>query len=280
MKGKFLPRVVFLLYILVLSSCQSYKKIPYLQKGWSDSTLIKLKTAKKFTDIKYKADDVLAITVNAVNEPSVASAFNLPLQPTPDQTTYAINQNASIMMAYNGNGGGRQTYLVSKDGYIEFPMIGKIKVGGMTRDDLESYLKEHLKKYIKEDPVITIRLMNYKISVLGEVSHPGEYSVDRDRINILQALSLAGDMTIYGVRDNVILVREEENGNSKLVRLNLNDVNLVSSPYYYLQQNDVVYVQPNKAIAKSADISSQTSLLVSLGSILLGIANLVITVTK
>ncbi len=262
---------VVLLTIGALSSCSSYKKVPYLQQPDS-SRESNFPVYTKSTNVKYQPEDVLGITVNSSREPSVASAFNLPIQPsatTYDGTTESLSQ-----------GLGRQTYLVTGSGEIDFPILGTIKVAGMDRAGLEAYLKKELKQYIKEEPVITIRLMNYRISVLGEVARPGQYSVSRDKINVLEALSLAGDMTIFGKRDNVTIMRETPEGELKVIKLDLNSTEVLSSPYFYLQQNDVVYVEPNKAKAKSSDISAQTTVLISLGSLLLGVVNLVVLLTK
>ncbi len=263
--------IVLLLTIGALSSCSSYKKVPYLQQPDS-SKESSFPVPVKNTNVKYQPEDVLSITVNSSREPSVASAFNLPLQPS--ATTYeGPADNLS-------QGFGRQTYLISDSGEIDFPVLGRVKVAGLNRSELEAYLKKELKQYIKEDPVITIRLMNYRISVLGEVTRPGQYSVSRDRINVLEALSLAGDMTIYGRRENVSIMRETSDGELKVFKLDLNSTESLSSPYFYLQQNDVVYVEPNTARAKSSDISTQTTVLISLGSILLGVINLVVLITK
>ncbi|GHS91017.1 sugar transporter [Bacteroidia bacterium] len=255
----------------ILSSCSSYKKVPYLEQPeiLRESNY---PVYVKNTTVKYQPEDILSITVNSSREPAIASAFNLPIQPsstTYEGTTETVSQ-----------GLGRQTYLVNSEGKIDFPILGTIKVAGMNRSELEAYLKKEFKQYIKEDPVITIRLMNYRVSVLGEVARPGQYSVSRDKINVLEALSLAGDMTIYGKRDNVTLMRETPEGEMKLVRLNLNSTEVLSSPYFYLQQNDVIYVEPNKAKAKSSDIGTQTTVMISIGSLLLGIVNLVVLLTK
>ncbi len=261
---------VLLLTIGVLSSCSSYKKVPYLQQSDSskESTF---PVYVKNSNVKYQPEDVLSITVNSSREPSVASAFNLPVQPS--ATTYDATETIP-------QGFGRQTYLVNDAGEIDFPILGTIKVAGLDRASLEAYLKKELKQYIKEDPVISIRLMNYHISVLGEVTRPGQYSVSRDKINVLEALSLAGDMTIYGKRDNISIMRETPEGEIKVIRLDLNSTEVLSSPYFYLQQNDVVYVEPNKARAKSSDIGTQTTVMISLGSLLLGVVNLVVLLTK
>lgn len=173
-----------------------------------------------------------------------------------------------------------QNYLVSNDGTVNFPVLGTIKIGGMTKTEAEDFIKSKLKTYLKEAPIVTVRLVNYKISVIGEVSKPSTYVVDNEKINIFEALALAGDLTVYGVRDNVKIIREMGNGQKNIITVNLNDKNIIFSPYYYLQQNDVVYVQPNKAKAQSSDIGSMTGIIISTTSILVSLASLIVTILK
>ena len=144
----------------------------------------------------------------------------------------------------------------------------------MIRDKIKPYLNEN------ENPVVTVRMSNYKISVLGEVASPGMFTVSNEKINILEALAQAGDLTIYGVRDRVKLIRENERGRKEIHIINLNDANLISSPYYYLQQNDIVYVEPNKVKAKNSSVGSATNLWLSGTSILVSLASLVYTILK
>ena len=221
--------------------------------------------------LRYQKDDVLGITVNASGESSVAvSDFNLPLQPiatTENSTEFSVAQ-----------GLGRHTYLVNAQGDIDFPVLGAIKVEGLTQGELEFTLKQALKKYLKTDPIITVRLMNYRVSVLGEVARPGQYGVVKNHINIFEALALAGDMSIYGRRDNVRLMRTLPDGETQIIKLNLNNPELINSPYFYLQQDDMLYIEPNKVRAKSSDIGSQTSILLSIGSMLLTVVNLVVLI--
>lgn len=263
-------KIAFILLLLVtISSCTSYKKIPYLQTSQPESLY---QTSIEDALLRFQKEDVLGITVNASGEPSVAADFNLPFQPT------ATNENSNESSVAQGQ--GRQTYLVNSRGEIDFPVLGNIKVEGLTVEELEAYLKTELKRYLKTEPIITIRLMNYRISVLGEVSRPGQYSISKNQVNVFEALALAGDMSIYGKRDQVRLVRKLPEGEVKIVRLDLTRPEITSSPYFYLKQDDVVYVEPNKARAKSSDIGSQTSILISIGSILLTVANLIVSISK
>jgi len=168
-----------------------------------------------------------------------------------------------------------QTYIVDNNGGISFPTLGYIIVGGMTRGELENYIKESISPHFtSEEPIVTVRFINYKISVLGEVSKPNSYTISNERVNIFEALALAGDLTIYGKRDGVKLLREDAQGKKKVVTLDLNDANIIYSPYYHLQQNDIIYVEPNKAKAQSSEIGSATSLWFSAISIMISVVNL------
>lgn len=238
----------------------------------TDDPQVLYQTYKEASIIRFQEDDILGITVNVTGEPAVANDFNLPLQPS------ATNENSTESSM--GQGYGRQTYQVNSFGEIDFPVLGAIRVEGLTIEELEIYLKNKLKVYLKVEPIVTIRLMNYRISVLGEVARPGQYGIPKSRVNVLEALALAGDMSIYGRRDNVKLMRELPDGEFQIVRLDITDPEIAVSPYFYMQQNDILYIEPNKTRAKSSDIGSQTSILISVGSMLLTLANLVILIAK
>jgi len=222
--------------------------------------------------VRYQVDDVLNITVNAVEEPVVAADFNLPLQPL------ANTENSSEDNVPQGM--GRQSYRVNRQGEINFPVLGLIKVEGLTEVELEALLKESLKRYLKTAPIISIRLQDFRISVLGEVGRPGQYSVTKNNVNIFEALSLAGDMSIYGQRDKVKLMRILPTGETNIIELDLTNPEIVSSPYFFLQQNDVLYVKPNKTRAKSSGIGQETNILISIGSILISVASLIVMIGK
>lgn len=150
----------------------------------------------------------------------------------------------------------------------------------MTKNECEAMLRDRLAPYLKETPIVNVRMVNYKISVLGEVKNPGTFTVSNEKVNVLEALAMAGDMTVYGVRDNVKLVRETADGGRDIQELNLNDANLIRSPYFYLQQNDILYVSPNKTAARNSDIGNSTTLWISATSILVSIASLLVTILK
>ena len=173
-----------------------------------------------------------------------------------------------------------QQYLVNNQGEIDFPVIGRIKVGGMTKNEAENMIQEKLMPYLKETPIVTVRLSNYKISVLGEVAHPGSFTVTNEKVNVLEALAMAGDMTVYGLRDNVKLIREDANGKREIIEMDLTQSDLVLSPYFYLKQNDIIYVTPNRTKARNADIGNATTVAVSATSILVSLASLLVTIFK
>ena len=173
-----------------------------------------------------------------------------------------------------------QQYLVDNQGEIDFPVLGRLKISGLTKNECEALIRKKLVPYLKETPIVNVRMVNYKISVLGVVTKPGTFTVNNEKVNILEALAMAGDMTVYGVRDNVKLVRENANGERLIQTLNLNDADLVRSPYFYLQQNDILYVSPNKTKARNSDIGNSTTLWISATSILVSIASLLVTVFK
>jgi polysaccharide export outer membrane protein len=144
-------------------------------------------------------------------------------------------------------------YLVSNGGTIEFPVLGTIKAAGLTKEQLkETITKKLVDQKLLTDPIVTVRFLNFRVTVLGEVNHPGELSVPSEKISLLEAIGLAGDLTIYARRDNVLVIRENENGDKEIKRIDLNSKELLSSPYYYLRSNDIVYVEPNKARIASA----------------------------
>ena len=165
-------------------------------------------------------------------------------------------------------------------GYINFPVIGKIHVAGLTKGQCEDLILSKLKPYLSEQekPVVTVRMASYRVTVLGEVGHPSVVPVSTEKMSVLEAIAQAGDLTIYGQRNNVMLIREDAAGEKHVYRLNLNDANLFNSPYYYLQQNDIIYVQPNGVKAKNSDIGTSTTLWMSFVSIAISIASFVVNV--
>ena len=263
-------KVFKLLCMIVLTAltgaCTSYKKVPYLQNS---ETVDLSQLPKSLYDAKIMPKDLLTITVNTT-DPQAAVPFNLTIQ-----SPYGTGGNN-----YTTTQPSLQQYLVDNEGNIDFPVLGKLHIGDMTKSEVEGMIREKLQPYLKEVPVVTVRMVNYKISVLGEVTSPGTFTVSNEKVNIFEALALAGDMTIWGRRDNVKLMREDSQGERKIVELDLNDANVVGSPYFYLQQNDVVYVTPNQKKAKNSDVGTQTSFWFSGVSILISLATLIVTLTN
>ena len=250
----------------LLSGCTSYKKVPYMQ---DPETVNAYGKEIPLYDAKIMPKDLLSITVSTT-DPQAAAPFNLTVQ-TPQNTNINLNTTSQPTL---------QQYLVNNQGEIDFPVLGKLKVGGLTKNEAESMIREKLQPYLKETPIVTVRMANYKISVLGEVKNPGTFTVSNEKVNVLEALAMAGDMTIYGIRDNVKLIREDSTGKREIVTLNLNDQDILQSPYYYLQQNDILYVTPNKTKAKTSNISSSTTIWFSVIGSLVSLASLIIAITK
>jgi polysaccharide export outer membrane protein len=206
----------------------------------------------------FKIDDFLNITVFGSDENSV-KPFNLPNISSPSNRGYSIGAPSSI------------GYLIDENGNIEFPILGKIKLAGLTRIQATELLKEKLKVYIS-NPIVNIQILNFKITVLGEVKNPGTFTIPNERITLFEAIGLAGDLNITGVRKNVLVIREE-NGVKKEYRVNLNSKTALNSPVYYLNQNDLVYVEPNQAKSNSALISSASGVFISVASLLITMIN-------
>ena len=259
--------IVFLVAILLFASCQSYKKVPYLQ----DVEVVE-QTAQQenLYDAKIMPKDLLTIVVSCTS-PELAVPFNLTVASPASVATG--NSQLTVQPVL-------QPYLVDNEGKINFPVLGELNVGGLTKKEAEQLIVDKLKPYIKETPIVTVRMVNYKISVLGEVARPGTFTISNEKVNLLEALAMAGDMTVWGVRDNVKLIREGANGKQEIVTLDLNKAETILSPYYWLQQNDIVYVTPNKAKARNSDIGNSTSLWFSATSILVSLASLLVTIFK
>ena len=257
-----MKKIKFLLLagLIAMASCTSYKNVPYLQNSENvDATIV-----SELYDLRIQPKDLLTITVSS-EIPEAAVPFNLTVQ--------------SPMSAYNSNRylttqPVLQTYLVDNEGYIDFPTLGKLKIAGMTKGEVEEMIKEKIKSNFTSDPIVTVRLDNYKITVIGEVTAPGVHTITEERINVFEALALSRDLTVYGKRDGVKLIRENADGTKNIIPLNLNDADIINSPYYYMQQNDVLYVEPNKAKSRNSDIGSSTSLWFSAVSIMISIVNL------
>ncbi len=224
------------------TACTSTKKIIYLQ----DVVPLKQQEIEQKYEVIIHGDDLLAIMVNS-RDPELALPFNMPM------VSYQLGSNA----------GGQQRvlgYLVDTNGNIDFPILGEIHVEGLTRMQLTELIKNKLiEGDLIKDPIVTVQFLNFKISVMGEVGRPGSLTISGDRITLLEALSMAGDLTIYGRRDRVGVIREN-NGKRTILFHDLRSADIFNSPCYYLQQNDIVYVEPNKAKSGQSSINQNNSI--------------------
>ena len=247
--------------IALLSSCKTTNQITYFQDINSYSPEL-LQEKNIDYEAKICKDDQLSIFVSSV-DPNAVAAFNLPL------TSYLAAGEKDVVTTPTV-----QTYLVDSKGDINFPILGRIQVTGMSRSELANYLQTKISAYAKS-PLVTVQILNFKISVLGEVNSPGTRQVNNERISILDAIGMAGDLTIYGERKNILLIRDN-NGKKEFHRFDLTATDLLESPYFYLQQNDIVYVEPNKARRGNAKYSQSDQFNVSVVStIIVGISVIV-----
>ena len=255
---------VFLCLIAFLASCSAPKEVLYLQ----DIASIKEENIDKNYEVIIHKDDLLAILVNS-KDPELALPFNMPV------VTYQIGAQTTAQQRLLG-------YLVDQNGDIDFPILGKIHVEGLTRMQVTELIKQKLmSEDLIKDPIVTVQFLNFKVSVMGEVTRPGTFDISGDRITLLEALSMAGDLTIYGRRDRVAVIREKD-GKRRILYHDLCSSDIFQSPCYYLQQNDIVYVEPNKAKTGQSRINSNNSVGVWLSavSVLASITSLMVTMFK
>ena len=267
-------KVFYILLIVAstvtLGSCGSSKEVVYFQDLRPGETEIKLPEVKAIT---VRPEDKISIIVNS-RDPQLTDLFNLPY--VSRQLGQSLRTNGVTVSSNQGV----SVYTVDAEGKIDFPVLGKIYVAGMKREEIAECIKNKLiKENLVKDPVVTVEFANLCISVLGEVNSPGRFSIDRDRLTILDALSMAGDLTIYGNRSKVMVLRQEGDV-QRVYGLNLTSgEHIYSSPAYYLQQNDVVYVEPNAVKARQSTVNGNnvrsTSFWISLASLLTSVAILI-----
>lgn len=250
-------RILLGLVILLslFSSCASRKDLVYFQP---DST--ELNTSFELNAPKLQPGDILAISITA-DDVRASAPFN---QISPYNATGNL-QNTNPFIP---------TYAIDINGNIDFPRIGEINLGGKTRTEAMEFLKTQVSMYIV-NPGVSMEVRNFRVTVLGEVKMPGSYPINNDRITILEALGLAGDLTINGVRNNVLVIREQ-NGKKEEFRVDLTKRSSLNSPAYYLAQNDVVYVEPNDARIQSSKYTQNTSIFVSIASLIITIVAVVV----
>jgi polysaccharide export outer membrane protein len=246
--------------LCLLVSCVNTRNIVY----FNEIKDAKLKSEVAFKETPIQINDILSIIVSSLDK-EASAVFN-----APNESSYITNTGL-----YGSN---RLTigYLVNEEGKITFPLLGDIKVTGLTKLELTKYITKQLTdKKLLVEPIVTIRHLNYRVSVLGEVAKPGVFSVPNERLNLLEALSFAGDITYYGKKDNVLLIRENDKGEKTIKRLNLTEPDILTSEFFYLQTNDILYVEP-AANRLSREKSSQTLPIIFsiLSVIVLGITNM------
>jgi polysaccharide export outer membrane protein len=255
-----LKKTIPFFFVLLFFSCAPRKELVYYQN--IDSLPKEKATAY---EIKIQPDDLLMIIVSA-EDSEIAAPFNL--------TSFVASASRPDL----GGQQSSQLYLVDASGMIEFPVLGKIKVSGLTRAEVLQLFKEKIGVYIK-NPIINFRIMNFKFSLQGEVNMPGTYTVTSERITLIEALSMAKDLTIYGKRNNILIIREID-GVKSYNRVDITQADFINSPFYYLAQNDVVYVEPNKNRINAAAVGPNTGVIISVTSLLITIITLIISTTN
>lgn len=264
--GLFLTCYLF----LFLQSCNAYKELAYL-KNVNEITKEELLSTSGVHEAKIMPNDIISITVNSTIS-GAANDFNLPMVPA--NLNNAIQTSTTPVSSTTGS---LQNYIVDKDGKINFPVLGELTIGGMTTDEAQSYIVGKIyPQYITEKPIVNIRFLNFKVSVLGEVARPGIYETENGQMTIFDALAAAGDLTIYGKRDNVLLVRTDEHGELAVRRVNLQDKStILDKDIFFLQQNDKLYVEVNKARGNSSRFGTLETLGLSALSIMISVIAIV-----
>lgn len=225
--------------LLLFASCSTQKDLVYFSDLDNGS---KFELPVTRMEAQVQPNDMLGISVNTLSPESnlLFSGANIS----------RVSQSDSRYPS--GSGTSANGYVVDKNGNINFPVLGQVKVAGLTKDQVKEKLTSEISKYVKS-PIVNVEFENFKVTVIGEVNRPSTFTVTSENINLLEALGMAGDMTVYGKRENVLIIREQ-NGRRSLNRINLNRKDVLNSPYFYLRQNDIVYVEPDKS--KGAQISA------------------------
>lgn len=264
---------------LLLASCTTPKNITYFPELNTGSII----QAERQLALRVKPEDKLSIIVNA-QDPALSALFNLAQAQTRiSGTTSSTKNSGGGELSSNGQ---LSFYTVDSFGDIKFPVIGKLHIAGMTREEIAAYITEELTgRDLVKDPIVTVEFANTGVSIIGEVSNPGRYEFNKDHLTIIDAIAMAGDLTINGEREEILVMRNIGNGRQEAYRINLlNAQELASSPVYYLQQDDVIYVSPNNKKKRDTTPNGNSpftpSFWVSMGSFAITIATLVLTLTK
>lgn len=252
------------------------KNVPYF-RGMEEMTSDDWQAIDQRYGIRIGADDRLAITVSAWDQEAVIPFNPSPASPTTSYTTLSDRQSnkSAGTAATQEVTAAMLTYQVDSEGYIQFPVVGAVHVGGLTRQEVARKLQEEISRYI-EDPLVHIQIVNFKVNVMGDVVFPGVVTFLNERVSVLDALAMAGDLTINGNRERVLVIRETE-GRKEHRYLNLSDVSVFSSPFFYLKQNDVIYVEPNKAKIQDSHYSQTRQYNISLFSSVISAVNIAAT---
>ncbi|MBQ2439224.1 MAG: polysaccharide biosynthesis/export family protein [Paludibacteraceae bacterium] len=229
--------MIALLFVVLMSSCVTRKDLTSFRTITAETADVINETMKPQPEPRVKINDALIITVSAL-DPEAVIPYNLPTISYESPTSSNVPTASSF-----------QYYTVDEQGYIDFPILGKLRVVGMRQSEVISLIESKLQGQVV-DPIVTMRFLNARVTVLGEVKHPGTYTLNNGRMTLLEALGIAGDLTQYANRSNVLITREN-NGIIEFARLDLRNEEIFTSPYFYLQQNDVVYVEPNQARSTS-----------------------------
>lgn len=263
-----LSKVVCMLALTTLlgSGCTSYQKSLYLQ----NEQVLNESLEGQLYDFRIMPKDELTITVSTTDPEASAPFYRKIGQSKEGGSSSTIGMNNADLLSY----------LVDNNGCIDFPVLGMIKVMGLTNRECEALLRQKLQPYLKEVPNITVRTSNYKFSVLGEVNAPGTYTTDAEKVTIFEALAQAGDMTLFSIRDDVQLLREDSLGVRRVYHLDLTQADVAQSPYFYLQQNDVVYVKPTRAKVRSNTFSGNASIWITLLGLVTSITSFVLALSK
>ena len=255
-----------LAFTMLTTSCSSYKKSLYMQ----NDAVYNKEAVSQLYDFRIMPKDELTIIVST-SDPAASAPFYRKF----GQAKEYYNANTAGL-----NDGKLLAYLVDNEGFIDYPILGKLKVIGMTTRECEALICEHLKPYLNEVPNVSVRNANYKYSVLGEVTRPGTYTAPNEKISIFEALAQAGDMTLFSVREDVQLLRENAEGKREIIHVDLTQADIANSPYYYLQQNDVIYVKPKKSRVGTKTFAENAQIWISVLGLMTSITSLIIVSSK
>lgn len=253
--------------VMYASSCSTPRNITYF-KDVPDSVKQKLVDQSVYNTPVIQPDDILTVTILTL-DPTATAVLN-----QQSAISGPLNNNTNNSSSINTPAGNASVYLVDREGNVILPLLGKVSVKGRTTDQVRDDIRTKAAEFYK-DPVVNVRFANFKITVLGDVNRPSSYIMPNEKVTLLDALGMAGDLTIYGKRENVMLIRDNINGKKEIIRFNLNDSKIFSSPYFYLHQGDVIYVEPNKAKISGSDMEQVRR--ISIFSSILSVVIIIVT---